>query len=631
MPDDARRAVGDRAREAARRAAHRTQLPRVLRDAQLGALRAAGRARHTPSRPDPARLRILGVSQKYVPETQSGAEVTLHTVLRELHARGHDTRALTWGHAEEPIVDEIPVLGSADGISVAGQFAWADVVIATGDARGRALRAAARANRPLAFYVQVGNIPRNLLWGDPDLTIFNSRFVERQYPWMTGGIVVHPPIHASDYLTTPGDAITLVNLVATKGGPLLFALAERMPERTFIGVQGWGLQQIPERVPPNVTVLDPQRDMRAVYAQTRILIMPSAYESYGRVALEAAASGIPTIAHPAPGLREALGDAGVWAHRARIDEWSARIEELDDPICYDAASASARARFDALDTPREIDALEEALGVLATRGTTQPPGARRRRIGAAHRRALAATAVDITRRTSTRRALVLAPHPDDETLACGATILRKIDAGAEVMVVVATDGERGGGTSGQVADGLACLRRAECLEACRRLGVDEEHVRFLGLPDTQLERHEPALEAAISALLPELRPDEVFAPFGIDQHPDHRALARVAGRLRDGPLRDIDVLTYPVWMWNRYAWTARDASRRQQRIDLITRSVAWTLTTRARRVDARSVLTRKRHALDAYASQSTMLDPQFVAQFLEEVELFFPFHDPYHT
>ena len=117
------------------------------------------------------------------------------------------------------------------------------------DARGRALRTGALANRPVAFYVQVGNPARNVLWGSPDLTIFNSHFVERQYPWMTGGLVVHPPIEEADYVTAPGDAITLVNLVATKGGRLLFELAERMPERAFIGVQGWGVQEIPDRIP----------------------------------------------------------------------------------------------------------------------------------------------------------------------------------------------------------------------------------------------------------------------------------------------------------------------------------------------------------------------------------------------
>ena len=623
-------ALRDTARQAARSVAHRTQLPRLVREGNLAALRARGRARRSRRHPDPTRLRILGVTQSYIPAVHGGAQVTLHAVLRDLGERGHETRAsVMWGDAAEPVVDGIPVFGNADGVSVEEHFQWADVVLATGEARGRALRAAAIANRPIAFYVQVGNITRNKLWGKPDLTIFCSHFVEQQYPWMTGGLVVHPPIEPSDYVTTPGDAITLVNLVEMKGGRLLFELAERMPERAFIGVRGWGLQYVPDRIPPNVTVLEPQRDMREVYARTRILIMPSAYESYGRVALEAATSGIPTIAHPVGGLREAMGNAGIWADRARVDEWIERIQELDDPECYRAASTLARKRFDEIDSTSELDALERAIVNLSTRASGPGPGARRRRLARIHRRLLATTAIDMTASTANRRAMVLAPHPDDETLSCGATILRKVDAGTEVMVVIASDGERGGWAEGAEAEALANVRRSECLEACRRLGVGPEHVRFLGFADTRLARHEADIAAQIGALVESFRPDEVFAPSGIDLHIDHRALARVVGQLRQGVLRDVDVLTYPIWFWNRFAWTVNSADRNRQRFEMTTRALGWTLTTRARRVSARAVLTRKRHALEAHVSQLAILDPAFVAQFLENDELFFPFHEPY--
>ena len=56
------------------------------------------------------------------------------------------------------------------------------------------------------------------------------------------------------------------------------------------------------------------------------------------------------------------------------------------------------------------------------------------------RTALGRTAHDLTDVVATRSALVLAPHPDDETIGCGATILRKVAAGTPVTVFVATDG-----------------------------------------------------------------------------------------------------------------------------------------------------------------------------------------------
>src|SRR3954449_2483228 len=132
---------GDRAR----RFAHATGIPRALRDVHHTALRPWGRNRHAdrPRAVDTRRLRVLGVSKTYVPNTRSGTEITLHALLLDLRARGHDARALVMcGHAAEPEVDGVPVLGTKDGASEDEQFAWADVVLATGDARGRAMRAA---------------------------------------------------------------------------------------------------------------------------------------------------------------------------------------------------------------------------------------------------------------------------------------------------------------------------------------------------------------------------------------------------------------------------------------------------------------------------------------------------------
>jgi LmbE family N-acetylglucosaminyl deacetylase len=52
---------------------------------------------------------------------------------------------------------------------------------------------------------------------------------------------------------------------------------------------------------------------------------------------------------------------------------------------------------------------------------------------------LLSRAEDFTSQTATRSCLVLAPHPEDETLDCGATVLRKLAAGATVHVVTAAD------------------------------------------------------------------------------------------------------------------------------------------------------------------------------------------------
>lgn len=76
-----------------------------------------------------------------------------------------------------------------------------------------------------------------------------------------------------------------------------------------------------------------------VWSRTKVLLIPSNYETYGMVGVEAIASGIPTIAHPTDGLCESLGDAGWFIPRDDVDEWQRVIELLlTDDAVYDCAS-----------------------------------------------------------------------------------------------------------------------------------------------------------------------------------------------------------------------------------------------------------------------------------------------------
>jgi len=268
---------------------------------------------------------------------------------------------------EPDSVDGIEVTISHRRGDAAGLFKWADVVIAQLGTRHRAIRLAARCHRPLAFYVQIGNTPRNALFGNPDLNLFNSELTRSQYPWIKNSLVFHPPIDVDSYRTIPGASATLLNMSEMKGGALFWQLAERLRGHSFVGVKGWGKQVIAGRVPSNVTLLERTRDIRSVYALTRVLLVPSIYESYGRVALEAACSGIPTIAHPSGGVREAMGDAAFWADRDDVNAWVDAVEALDDPDVYGRYAQLALDRVNDLDPCREFDELEQQLIGLALR------------------------------------------------------------------------------------------------------------------------------------------------------------------------------------------------------------------------------------------------------------------------
>src|SRR5690606_37440896 len=101
-----------------------------------------------------------------------------------------------------------------------------------------------------------------------------------------------------------------------------------------------------------------------VYARTRVLLVPSRMESWGRVVVEALASGIPVVAAPTPGLVESLADAGVFCEAGDVDAWEASLRKLDDPAEWSAASERALHRSKELDPSADLAAWVEAIESL---------------------------------------------------------------------------------------------------------------------------------------------------------------------------------------------------------------------------------------------------------------------------
>jgi glycosyltransferase involved in cell wall biosynthesis len=120
------------------------------------------------------------------------------------------------------------------------------------------------------------------------------------------------------------------------------------------------------RALPNVELREHGTDMRAVYRSSRLVLMPSRYESWGRVGVEAMASGIPVLAHPTPGLHESLGEAGIYLDRDDPAAWITAIRELlEEPARWRAASRKARARSAQLDPDEDLARWCAAIEALA--------------------------------------------------------------------------------------------------------------------------------------------------------------------------------------------------------------------------------------------------------------------------
>ncbi len=192
-----------------------------------------------------------------------------------------------------------------------------------------------------------------------------------------------------------------------------------------------------------------------------------------------------------------------------------------------------------------------------------------------------------------RRAVVLAPHPDDETLAVGGLIAELLARGTTVVLLAATDGEASHpGSRVARPDELRAVRTAETSAALAALGAGLPGrlvEQRLHLPDGGLTAREDEL---IRALAPLLGADDwCIAPLDGDGHPDHDSAGRAAAATCAAT--GARLLSYPLWVWH---WAAPDDPRVPWE-----RALRLPLPAQARR--------RKREALACYPSQTEPLGP----------------------
>ncbi|WP_324611120.1 glycosyltransferase family 4 protein [Streptomyces rimosus] len=316
------------------------------------------------------------------PEHNAGAEHMLVSMLRPLVERGHDVQVWLsrYGKAHEPYeyrgVRVVPLEARLDFATVVRR---ADVLVSHLECVPSTSALARGYGKPVVVVCHNTHAPtfRHMAAGGTALAVYNSQWMQAEadlffaeYPKSVrpeSSLIVRPPVFAEEYRTKPGKAVTLINCNAEKGGKTLEALARRMPEQQFLAVCGaYGEQILPDL--PNVEVVDhvDGTEMRErVFARTRVLLMPSSYESWGRAGVEALASGIPVVAHPTPGLCESLGEAGIFVDRGDVDGYEAVLRKLAAPAEYRLAAKRAKARSAELDPAADLAAWCDAVEALA--------------------------------------------------------------------------------------------------------------------------------------------------------------------------------------------------------------------------------------------------------------------------
>lgn len=305
-------------------------------------------------------MKVLVTTLQYPPISRVGAWIATHRFAAALVEDGHEVVAFSMRERHRPYVhDGVVVQSALRGPSTIDRLvAGCDVVVSHAGDGGFGMRVARRAGK-LAVVMVHGAGSQTL--PDADLLVFNSRHLQANSPHNVPSIVCHPPVDpAAHRVDETGGAVTIVNLSKAKGVKVAWALAERFEDRDFLGVKGgYGHQDIPRA--KNFRTIPTQQDMRDVWSQTRVLLMPSEFETWGMVGVEAMASGIPVIASDVAGTRESLADAGLFAPVGDVDAFAHHLQSLDDPAVYRERSDMARRRVAELDPRASTDTFAAAL------------------------------------------------------------------------------------------------------------------------------------------------------------------------------------------------------------------------------------------------------------------------------
>lgn len=153
------------------------------------------------------------------------------------------------------------------------------------------------------------------------------------------------------------------------------------------------------------------------------------------------------------------------------------------------------------------------------------------------------------------RLVVVAPHPDDEILACGGLLAACVQQQLPTLVVAVTDGEASHGSGNRKALArLGAQRTEESHSGLLRLGVKPASVIRLCLPDGKVASCLAYLTAQLKRLL--LPGDVVVTTWRLDGHPDHESTGAAAAQACFAS--GCSLLQAPVWMWH---WARPDDTR----------------------------------------------------------------------
>lgn len=348
-------------------------------------------------------MKTVALSHGYPPLWNMGGEVALHRAMKALRGEkfvltSTNNKPYTFEGVSVQQIDTPNVLDiNADPGPIAKQLIDinADIVVGQNELSYPAVLAAREAGA-----ISVVNVHTPPKYGrgiamamrETDYAVYNTLTSARQWG-EPNAFVLHPPINPlpTEY-STNGDAYTLLSSLVNKGVTVVLDLAQRFPNKRFIIVRSpaeptHGLSDLEERVAslPNVE-LHPRvapEDVPFYLKQTRILLVPSRYETYGMSAIEAAGYGIPTVHVDTPHVREGIGDGAVLVPPLDVKATARGISVIEKR--YNIYSEAARQKaewldkrqkteleqfadyFESLQKPADNSARQKAVGLTLTK------------------------------------------------------------------------------------------------------------------------------------------------------------------------------------------------------------------------------------------------------------------------
>lgn len=316
---------------------------------------------------------IVWLMHSYVPNVRAGAEITAHALNQKLLALGWRVIVVLPDFQRDNIDGvecyRFPRAGLLSDERLLGVMRSADVFFCQNYEAQKAIQVLEQFRRPIVFFLHIEREKADVLqqrFGVPVAVVYNSLTQREQNPTIHESTIVRPYIPFGDFRARDralqDGPVMLLNCNENKGGKVFTELARRMRDVPFVGIRGAYSEQM-YGSGANLTYIPLQEDPRPLYERAGVIIMPSRSESWGRVALEAMASGVPVIVSTAHGLREATG--GAAAAYCRADDVGCFEREIrrlrGDAGHYSACIGRGRTHIEKLSATDDFAAFERWL------------------------------------------------------------------------------------------------------------------------------------------------------------------------------------------------------------------------------------------------------------------------------